>query len=71
MATRVSVEDCLGAVNNRFDLVLFGSKRARQLALGAKARIPEEKDKPTVIALRELAHKAISADEIKKQDVGN
>ncbi|MEY3220992.1 MAG: hypothetical protein RIT27_2349 [Pseudomonadota bacterium] len=71
MAARVSVEDCLKYIDNRFNLVLIGAKRARQLALGAKARIPEEKDKPTVIALRELAHKAISADEIKKQDVGN
>ncbi len=71
MATRVSVEDCLGAVNNRFDLVLFGSKRARQLALGAKAHLPEEKDKPAVLALREIATGAISIDTIKKLDTGN
>jgi len=71
MATRVSVEDCLKYIDNRFNLVLIGSKRARQLALGAKPRLPEEKDKPTVLALREIAYKAISSDEIKKQDVGN
>ncbi len=68
MATRVSVEDCLTVVDNRFNLVLFGSKRARQLALGAKAHLPEEKDKPTVLALREIAMGAISIEAIKKQD---
>jgi DNA-directed RNA polymerase subunit omega len=68
MATRVSVEDCLIPVDNRFNLVLLGTKRARQLALGAKAYLPEEKDKPTVLALREIATGAISIDAIKKQD---
>jgi DNA-directed RNA polymerase subunit omega len=71
MATRVSVEDCLGAIDNRFNLVLFGTKRARQLALGAKAHLPEEKDKPTVLALREIAAGAISVEVIKKLDLGN
>lgn len=52
---RITVEDCLDHVDNRFELVLLGSKRARQLATGGKdAMVPEENDKPTVIALREI-----------------
>lgn len=52
---RVTVEDCLENVDNRFRLVLIATKRARQLALGAQALVDEENDKPTVIALREIA----------------
>lgn len=52
---RVTVEDCLEHVNNRFDLVLLGAKRARQLENGVEPLIPKENDKPTVIALREIA----------------
>jgi len=53
---RVTVEDCLDHVENRFQLVLIASKRARQLALGgAEATVPWENDKATVVALRELA----------------
>jgi DNA-directed RNA polymerase subunit omega len=53
---RITVEDCLENVENRFVLVLVASKRARQLSLTtADARVPEENDKPTVVALREIA----------------
>ena len=52
---RVTVEDCLPNVGNRFDLVLVASRRARQLALGALPLVEAENDKPTVIALREIA----------------
>ena len=52
---RVTVEDCLPNVDNRFDLVLVASRRARQLALGALPLVDAENDKPTVIALREIA----------------
>ena len=53
---RITVEDCLENVDNRFELVMIGSKRARQLAVeGRTALVPEENDKPTVIALREIA----------------
>ena len=52
---RVTVEDCLENVENRFQLVLVASKRARQLALGAEPHVPRENDKVTVIALREIA----------------
>ena len=52
---RITVEDCLNHVDNRFDLVIVGSKRARQLATGGKEPlVPAENDKPTVIALREI-----------------
>jgi DNA-directed RNA polymerase subunit omega len=52
---RITVEDCLDHVDNRFELVMVGSKRARQLAVeGRPALVDEENDKPTVIALREI-----------------
>ncbi|MEE4380177.1 MAG: DNA-directed RNA polymerase subunit omega [Candidatus Competibacteraceae bacterium] len=52
---RITVEDCLGSVDNRFHLVLVASRRARQLATGYEPLVPWENDKPTVVALRELA----------------
>jgi len=52
---RVTVEDCLDKVDNRFQLVLIATKRARQIAMGGMALVDEENDKPTVIALREIA----------------
>ncbi len=52
---RVTVEDCLDHVDNRFDLVLLASKRARQLVNGVDPLLPWENDKPTVMALREIA----------------
>lgn len=59
---RVTVEDCLENVDNRFELVMVSSKRARQLATGGKeALVPLENDKPTVLALREIAEGFIDA----------
>ena len=52
---RITVEDCLTHAGNRFDLVLLASKRARQLANGVEPLVPWENDKPTVVALREIA----------------
>jgi DNA-directed RNA polymerase subunit omega len=52
---RVTVEDCLSKVANRFQLVLLAAKRARQLAIGAEPMLEWENDKPTVMALREIA----------------
>ena len=52
---RVTVEDCLDNVANRFELVLVATKRARQLAGGREPLVPPENDKPTVIALREIS----------------
>lgn len=64
---RVTVEDCLDKVENRFQLVLVASKRARQLALGTEPLVAWENDKPTVVALREIAaHKIDPADLLKE-----
>ena len=52
---RITVEDCLEKVDNIFELVLIAAKRARQLANGADATVEWENDKPTVVALREIA----------------
>ena len=57
---RVTVEDCLQYVDNRFELVLLGSKRARQLASGRDSLVEWENDKPTVVALREIAEGKIT-----------
>jgi DNA-directed RNA polymerase subunit omega len=52
---RVTVEDCLDKVDNRFQLVLVATKRARQLANGVQPLVEWENDKPTIVALREIA----------------
>ena len=52
---RVTVEDCLEKVDNRFQLVLVATKRARQLANGEQPLVEWENDKPTIVALREIA----------------
>jgi DNA-directed RNA polymerase subunit omega len=63
---RITVEDCLDVVGNRFDLVMMASKRARQLADGVEPKLDnsETNDKPTVLALREIAAGLIDADYI-------
>src|SRR5690606_8476264 len=64
---RITVEDCLDKVDNRFELVMVASKRARQLAVGGKdPLVPEEGDKPTVLALREIAEGLIDRVEIQR-----
>jgi DNA-directed RNA polymerase subunit omega len=55
LMARVTVEDCLQMVDNRFQLVLNAARRARQLALGGEPLVAWENDKPTVVALREIA----------------
>lgn len=66
---RVTVEDAVAKVGNRFDLVLIAARRARQISLnGSKPLVDEEKDKPTVIALREIEAGLISEDFLDKQD---
>ncbi len=59
---RVTVEDSLAQVNNRFDLVLIASKRARNISMGAEPLLPDDNDKPTVIALREIADGLVGED---------
>jgi len=58
---RVTVEDCLVHVDNKFELATIAAKRARQLARGAHAHLPWEGDKPTVMSLREIAAGEVSA----------
>jgi len=61
---RITVEDCLENVENRFELVLTATKRARQIANGADPLVEEENDKPTVIALREIAEGHIDMERV-------
>ena len=61
---RVTVEDCLDNVSNRFELVLTATRRARQIGHGAEPMVEEENDKPTVIALREIADGLIDAEKV-------
>ena len=63
---RLTVEDCMNNVSNRYDLVVLASKRARQLALGADPLVPEDGDKPTVIALREIANGLVTDENVDK-----
>ena len=65
---RLTVEDCLDHVDNRFGLVLIAAKRARQLAMGADPLVPLDNDKPTVLALREIAANLIT-DEVLEDAV--
>ena len=61
---RVTIEDCLDSVENRFELVLLASKRARQLEAGAEEFVIRKKDKSTVVALREIAEGHVTKDNI-------
>lgn len=66
---RVTVEDCLENVDNRFELVMLASRRARQISVGGKEPMVElENDKPTVLALREIAENKVNADYMAAQD---
>lgn len=65
---RVTVEDCLEHVANRFELVMVASKRARQIAVrGDQPLVEWENDKPTVVALREIAEGLVTADILDKE----
>ncbi|MDJ0880115.1 MAG: DNA-directed RNA polymerase subunit omega [Gammaproteobacteria bacterium] len=67
---RITVEDCLENVDNRFELVLLAARRARQISKGADPLVPEDNDKPTVIALREIADNLVThigMDEMETQ----
>ncbi len=66
---RITVEDCLDHVDNRFDLVLLATRRARQLAGGVEPLLPWQNDKPTVMALREVAAGVLSDEVLEEQVV--
>jgi DNA-directed RNA polymerase subunit omega len=61
---RVTVEDCLEHIENRFKLVLLASKRSRQLGKNADPFVPRSKDKDTVLSLREIAEGHVSENNI-------
>ena len=66
---RVTVEDCLNHVENRFELVMLSTKRARQLATGGKEPLVQwENDKPTVVALREIAAGNITLEMLEEPE---
>ncbi len=63
---RVTVEDCIDKVDNRFDLVLLASHRARMISSGAQITIDRDNDKNPVVALREIADQTISPGDLKE-----
>jgi DNA-directed RNA polymerase subunit omega len=65
---RVTIEDCLDHVDNRFDLVLLATKRARQLVNGVEPLVPWENDKATVVALREIAEGLITDQTVEEPE---
>ena len=65
---RITVEDCLEVVDNRFELVLMATKRARQISKGADALVDSANDKPTVLALREIAGCKVTQELIAEID---
>ncbi|MEM8918028.1 MAG: DNA-directed RNA polymerase subunit omega [Pseudomonadota bacterium] len=62
---RVTVEDCVDKVTNRFDLVLFAAQRAREISGGAELTIDRDRDKNPVVSLREIAEETIKPDELE------
>lgn len=65
---RITVEDCIERIPNMFELVLVAAKRARRLANGAEALVPWENDKPTVVALREIADGLVTPEILTEAD---
>lgn len=63
---RLTVEDCLKKENNRFKLIMRAAKRARDLERGAEAAVSWDNDKPTVVALREIAEGVLEEDKPKQ-----
>lgn len=68
---RVTVEDCVDKISNRFDLVLLAAQRARQISGGAELTIDRDRDKNPVVALREIADETITPEELGESLVQN
>ncbi len=64
---RVTVEDCVDKVPNRFDLVMLASHRAREISAGAEITVDRDSDKNPVVALREIADETQTADELRER----
>lgn len=67
---RVTVEDCVEKVPNRFDLVLLAAQRARQISGGAELTLDRDRDKNPVVALREIAEETVDGEELRTSIVG-
>src|SRR5215467_7693773 len=63
---RVTVEDCIDKVENRFDLVLLASHRARMISSGSQITVDRDNDKNPVVSLREIAEKTVSPEDLKE-----
>ena len=68
---RVTVEDCVDKVSNRFDLVLLAAQRARQISGGAELTIDRDRDKNPVVALREIAEETVTPEHLLEAVVAN
>ncbi|WP_028358028.1 DNA-directed RNA polymerase subunit omega [Brackiella oedipodis] len=66
---RITVDDCLEHIPNRFDLTLAATYRAREIAQGHEPRVPVDNDKPTVLALREIAQDLTGTEMLRKVPV--
>ena len=66
---RVTVEDCVDKVSNRFDLILFAAQRARQISSGADLTIDRDRDKNPVVALREIAEETVRPKQLHESVV--
>jgi len=68
---RVTVEDCVDKIPNRFDLVLFAAQRARQISGGAELTLDRDRDKNPVVALREIAEETITPEQLQESLVSS
>ena len=68
---RVTVEDCVDKVSNRFDLVLLAAQRARQISGGADLTIDRDRDKNPVVALREIAEETVKPRDLHEAAISN
>jgi DNA-directed RNA polymerase subunit omega len=68
---RVTVEDCVDKISNRFDLVLLAAQRARQISGGAELTLDRDRDKNPVVALREIAEETVTPAELQEAVVSN
>lgn len=68
---RVTVEDCVDKISNRFDLVLFAAQRAREISGGAELTIDRDRDKNPVVALREIAEETVVPKELHETLIGS
>lgn len=64
---RVTVEDCIDKVQNRFELVMVAAQRARKIGSGASLTLPRDNDKNPVVALREIAEETVNVEELREE----